>query len=266
MLKRAGGTVFAAVAYLAFAAVSAYSVAFVAGAGVPRTIDGGGPRAGHLTAAVFDAALLSLFAVQHSVMARSGFKRWLTRVVPAPAERSCYVLASSGVLALTFWQWRPIATVIWDVHYAPARAALWIGYGLSWCLVVAMTYAIDHWELFGLGPVLREIRGRRPAAPEFRLPVAYRLVRHPMMTGFILAFAVTPHMTVGHLLFAALSTSYVLVAVRLEERELAATLPQYAHYAARTPRFFPRPGRLYAPEPVSTGRDPSAPHCDHEPV
>jgi protein-S-isoprenylcysteine O-methyltransferase Ste14 len=256
--KRIVWAAFAGLAYLSFLAVSAYAVAFIAGHGVPRTIDGGGPGAGRIAAAAIDSALLGLFAVQHSGMARQALKRRLTRIVPPAVERACYVLASSAALALIFWQWRPIPTVLWDVHPAPARAALWVGYGLGWLLVVAMTFAIDHWELVGLGQVGRFLRGRRPAAPEFRLPLAYRLVRHPMMTGFFLTFVVTPHMTAGHALFALLSIGYVVVAVRLEERDLAAALPEYGEYAARTPRFVPTPRRRYAP--VSAGRDGSAPH------
>jgi len=130
--------------------------------------------------------------------------------------------------------------------------------------VVAMTFAFDHWEFLGLGPVLRHLRGRRPAGPEFRLPLAYRLVRHPMMTGFFLTFLATPQMTVGHLLFALLSIAYVVLAVRLEERDLAVALPEYGEYAARTPRFVPSVRRRQCP--VAVGRDGSAPHCDHEPV
>jgi protein-S-isoprenylcysteine O-methyltransferase Ste14 len=262
--SRGSWAAFAAVAYLAFLAVSAYAVAFLAGAGVPRTVDGGGPRTGAPAAVAVDVALLALFAAQHSVMARAWAKRGVTRVVPAYAERSTYVLASSGVLALIFWQWRPIPRVVWDVHYPAARVGLWVAYGLAWVLVVGMTYAIDHWELFGLAPVLRELKGRRPAAPEFRLPLAYRLVRHPMMTGFMLAFLITPHMSAGHLLFAALGVGYVVGAVRVEEHDLAATLPGYRDYAARTPRFVPLPRRRYSP--VATGRDGSAPHWDQEPV
>lgn len=264
MSKRILWAGFAGLAYLSFLAVSAYAVAFLAGHGVPRTVDGGGPRSGHATAAVIDAALLGLFAVQHSAMARRAVKRRLTRIVPPAVERSCYVFASSAVLALIFWQWRPIPTVLWDVQATPGRVVLWTGYGLGWLLVVAMTFAIDHWELVGLGQVARFLRGRRPASPEFRLPLAYRLVRHPMMTGFFLTFVVTPHMTGGHALFALLSIGYVVAAVRLEERDLADALPEYGEYAARTPRFLPTLRRRYAP--VSVGRDGSAPHWDHDPV
>ena len=249
----AGWAAFAALTYLAFLAVSAYAVGFLADAGVPRTVDSGGPRGGTLAAVAIDAALLGLFAVQHSVMARSAAKRRLTRVVPPYVERSWYVLASSAVLALTFWQWRPLPGVVWDVQFAPGRVALWVAYGTGWALVVAMTFAIDHWDLVGLRPVLRYLRGGRPTSPEFRLPLPYRLVRHPMMTGFVLAFVATPHMTAGHLMFAALSCGYVVVGVRLEEHDLAASLPGYRDYAARTPRFVPLPRRRQSP--TSAGRE-----------
>jgi protein-S-isoprenylcysteine O-methyltransferase Ste14 len=240
--RAAGSVAFAALAYLAFLAVSLYAIGFVADVAVPRTIDRG-PTSGTPAAVAIDAALLMLFAVQHSVMARPGFKRRWTELVPAHLERSAYVFAASAVLALTFWQWRPIPGVLWDVPTAAARAVLWLVYGLGWALVVAMTFAIDHFDLTGLRQVSRRVRGQDPAEPEFRLPLPYRLVRHPMMTGFGLAFVATPTMTAGHALFALLSCGYIAAAVRFEERELAAELPAYRDYAARTPRFVPTPCR-----------------------
>jgi protein-S-isoprenylcysteine O-methyltransferase Ste14 len=188
---------------------------------------------------VIDALLLTLFAGQHSVMARAAFKRRWTRLVPRHAERSAYVLAASAVLALTFWQWRPIPAEVWDVHAAAPRAVLWALFGLGWVLVVGMTFAIDHLDLVGLRQVWRHRRGQGAATPEFKLPLPYRLVRHPMMTGFFLALLATPVMTRGHLLFALLSCGYIVVAVRLEERDLTAALPEYRDYAADTPRFVP---------------------------
>jgi protein-S-isoprenylcysteine O-methyltransferase Ste14 len=232
---------FAILAYLGFAAVVGYAVAFLADAAVPRTVDSGGAHAGAGTAALVDALLLALFAVQHSVMARPAFKRRWTRLVPHHMERSCYVLAASAVLALTFWQWRPIPAVVWQVHAAAARGVLWVLFGLGWLVVVAMTFAIDHFDMVGLRQVSRHLRGRRQAAPAFRLPLPYRLVRHPMMSGFFLALLATPLMTAGHLLFAVLSAGYIVLAVRFEERDLTRTLPEYREYAAGTPRFVPRP-------------------------
>jgi methanethiol S-methyltransferase len=234
---------FAALAYLAFLAVFGYAVAFVAGTAVPRTVDSGGPHAGTPTAAAIDALLLALFAVQHSVMARPAFKRFWIRLVPPHVERSLYVLAASAVLALTFWQWRPIPAVVWHVHAAAARVAVWALLGLGWVLVVAMTFAIDHFDMVGLRQVRRHLNGQGQTAPAFQLPLPYRLVRHPMMTGFFLVFLATPVMTAGHLLFALLSCGYIVVAVRLEERDLTEALPEYRSYAAHTPRFLPRPSR-----------------------
>lgn len=232
---------FAVLAYAAFIAVFGYAVAFLADVAVPRTVNRGGPQAGTATAALIDLLLLALFAMQHSVMARPAFKRRWTRLVPPHLERSVYVLAASAVLALTFWQWRPIPAVVWHVHSAAPRALLWAVYGVGWLLAVAMTFAIDHLDLVGLRQAGRQLRGQRQAAPAFRLPLPYRLVRHPMMTGLFLAFLVTPLMTAGHLLFALAGCGYILLAVRLEERDLTATLPEYRRYAAGTPRFVPRP-------------------------
>jgi protein-S-isoprenylcysteine O-methyltransferase Ste14 len=184
--------------------------------------------------------LLTLFAVQHTVMARPRFKAWFTRVVPPHLERATYVLAASASLALAFGLWVPIPTVVWDVGPVALRVVVWTVYVLGWLLVVAMTHAFDHAELFGLRQPLLRRSGREPAAPELSVPLPYRLVRHPMMTGFVIAFWAAPTMTVGHLLFAALSTGYIVVGVRFEERDLADHLGGYADYAATTPRFVPR--------------------------
>jgi len=160
--------------------------------------------------------------------------------VPQHIERSCYILATSAVLALTFWQWRPISVVAWNLHDPAARAVLWALFVLGWVLVVAMTFALDHLDMLGLRQVGQHLRGYRQTAPAFKLPLPYRLVRHPMMTGFIIAFLATPLMTAGHLLFALLGCGYIFVAVRFEERDLTEDLPKYRDYAARTPRFVPR--------------------------
>lgn len=233
-------TAFAAFSYLAFLAVFAYTVAFVAGTAVPRTVDGGGPRSGTGTAVAIDCALLAMFALQHSVMARPAFKRRWTRIVPPHLERSSYVLASSAVLGLICWQWRPLPHVVWHVHSEAARAAIWLLCALGWVIVLAMTFAIDHLDLVGLRQVKRHVQGMAPATPAFRIPLPYRLVRHPMMTGFFIALLAAPTMTEGHLLFALMSCGYIVVGVLFEERDLATTLPQYRDYASDTPRFFPR--------------------------
>ena len=241
--RAVGSAGFAGVAYSAFVGVSGYAVAFLAGRAVPRTVDSGGPHAGTVTAVLIDLLLLAGFATQHSVMARPAFKRQWTRLVPRHLERACYILATSVVLALMFWQWRPIPAVVWNVHDGPARAVLWALFVLGWVLVVAMTFAIDHLDMLGLRQVGRHLRGHQPTAPAFKLPLPYRLVRHPMMTGFLIAFLATPMMTAGHLLFALLCCGYIVMAVRLEERDLTETLPDYREYAGSTPRFVPRMNR-----------------------
>jgi methanethiol S-methyltransferase len=243
---RAAAAVYACTAYLAFVAVLGYAVLFLADLLVPRTVDRGGPASGTVAAVVVDALLLGLFAAQHSVMARPAFKRWLTKVVPRHVERSTYVLATSAVLALAFWQWRPVPAVLWRVDGRAGQAALWTLYVAGWAFVVAMTFAIDHLDMFGLRQVARRLRGLGESSPGFRLPWPHRLVRHPMMLGFFPAFLAAPTLTAGHLLFAVLGFGYILVGVRLEERDLVETLPQYRAYAAATPRFVPRPTAMRA--------------------
>jgi methanethiol S-methyltransferase len=234
---------YAGVSYASFVAVFLYAVFFLAGTVVPRTIDHGGPRAGTAVAITVDALLLAVFAVQHSVLARPAFKRRWTALVPAHVERSTYVLVASAVLALIFWQWRPIPTVVWDVPWPSARVLLWTLFAVGWLWVLAMTFAIDHLDMLGLRQVARHLRGLADRPASFAVPLPHRLVRHPMMLGFFVAFLATPTATVGHLLFAALGCGYILVGVRLEERDLTEELPEYAAYAATTPRFVPALGR-----------------------
>ena len=226
--------------YLAFVAAFLYAVAFLANVVVPVTVDRGGPQSGIAAAVTIDAALLMVFAVQHSVMARHAFKRRWTGLVPQHIERSTYVLLTTAALALVFWQWHPIPTVVWDVPNSASRALLWGLFAVGWVWVLAMTFAIDHLDMFGLGRVARNLRGLADQPPTFALPLPHRLVRHPMMLGFFPAFLATPTMTVGHLLFAGLGIAYILVGVRLEEHDLTRELPEYGAYAAVTPRFVPR--------------------------
>jgi methanethiol S-methyltransferase len=226
--------------YAGFLAVFGYAVAFLADVAVPRTVDHGGPEGSTTAALVLDAVMLGLFAVQHSVMARPGFKRRWTALVPRHVERSTFVLASTVALALAFWQWRPIPAVVWDVTPPVARTLVRTLYVAGWLWVLAMTFAIDHLDMFGLRQVARRLRGLAERSPGFATPWPYRLVRHPMMLGFQVAFLAAPTMTVGHLLFAVLGCAYILLGVRLEERDLAGELPEYAAYAAVTPRLLPR--------------------------
>ncbi|ORV47044.1 hypothetical protein AWC02_10110 [Mycolicibacter engbaekii] len=226
--------------YLVFLAVFAYAVGFVGDLVVPRTVDHG-PQARPVAALAIDVLLLSLFAVQHSVMARPVFKRWLTRVVPVSIERSTFVLASNVVLALLFWQWRPIPAVVWEVTAPAGRIALWVLFWLGWGIALVSTFLISHVDLFGLRQVYQAWRDQPYTTVGFRTPMLYRLVRHPLMLGFLIAFWSTPQMTAGHLLFAAATTAYIAIAVRLEEGDLIRLLgDQYRQYRGEVPMLVPR--------------------------
>ncbi|MGJ5021581.1 methanethiol S-methyltransferase [Bradyrhizobium oligotrophicum] len=191
-------------------------------------------------AVVVDVLLLALFAIQHSVMARPAFKRALTRIIPAAAERSTYVLLSSLILLLLFWQWRPIPNPVWHVEGAAAGVLTGLHW-LGWIIALSSTYMIDHFDLFGLRQAVLALRGSAGTAQPFRTPLLYRLVRHPLMLGFLLAFWATPEMSVGHLLFAALSTAYILVGLQLEERDLVAQFGDtYQRYRRQVPMLLPR--------------------------
>lgn len=238
-LWRATVVVYGLLAYGLFLAVLAYTIGFLANAVVPKGIDDGaaGPAA---LALLVNSALLGLFAVQHSVMARPWFKRWWTRIIPPPIERSTFVLAASLVLALLLWQWRPLPDTVWSVEVGWAAALLWALYAFGWVVVVGSTFAIDHFDLFGLRQVVAEARDHRYDGPGFRQPLLYRLVRHPIMVGFLIVFWATPQMSVGRLLFALLGTGYIVVAVRFEEHDLQKTYGEtYQRYAEHVPRFLP---------------------------
>jgi protein-S-isoprenylcysteine O-methyltransferase Ste14 len=232
--------IYGALCYLFFLVVFLYAIAFVGDFVVPRTVDRGGPADPLGRALAIDAALLTLFALQHSVMARPGFKRWWTRFVPQPMERSTYVLLASAVLALLCWQWRPLAGDIWVVENPAGAAALWFLFGLGWAMVLVGTFLIQHFDLFGLRQVYLHLRRKPYTEVGFREPFLYRIVRHPIMLGFLLAFWATPRMTAGHLLFSVATTGYILVGVLLEERDsLAAHGEAYAAYRKRVPMLVP---------------------------
>jgi protein-S-isoprenylcysteine O-methyltransferase Ste14 len=241
-MKRLSIVRFGVCVYAVFFAAFLYLIAFVGNlqAFVPRSIDIGGPPSPALLAAAVDLALILAFGLQHSVMARSGFKGWLKQSVPASVERSVYVLCASLVLMLLFWQWRPIATPVWHAQSYIGQVIGWSVFALGFGIVLLSTFLIDHFELFGLKQVIRQWLGSAEPKPGFVTPLLYRLVRHPLYLGFILAFWAGPSMSVGHLLFAAAMTSYILVAIRLEERDLVRSLgPSYEDYRRRVPMLVP---------------------------
>jgi methanethiol S-methyltransferase len=234
---------YGATSYVIFLAAFLYAIGFVGDILVPRTVDAG-IAAPLGEALVVNVLLLGLFAVLHSVMARPAFKRWWTRFVPKSIERSTYVLVSSLVLFLLFWQWRTMPAVVWDVTFPAARVGLWVLFGVGWATVLAATFMISHFDLFGLRQVYLAWRGQPYADLEFRTTLLYRLVRHPIMLGFIIAFWATPTMTAGHLLFAVATTAYILIALQLEEHDLVAGLgDQYRAYRSRVPMLLPWPHR-----------------------
>ena len=227
------------VAYLVFLVAFVYAIGFTGNVLVPKGIDAGtvGPVG---QAILVNMLLLGLFAIQHSVMARPGFKRWWTTIVPEPIERSTYVLLASLILLLLYWQWRPMTGTVWSVTGSTSSTILWAVFGLGWVVVLLSTFMIGHFDLFGLNQVAMNLRGQEPEPPKFKSPGFYNLIRHPIMVGFIIAFWATPEMTTGHLLFAAVTTAYILIAIQLEERDLTEMLGQaYADYQARVPGLIP---------------------------
>lgn len=240
-MSRFTSLVYSTVAYLAFVGVFLYLIAFVADHFVPRTIDRGVETGSTMGAVLVNLGLIALFGLQHSVMARAGFKRWWTRIVPEPIERSTYVLFSSIFLVLLLALWRPIPATVWHVESAVAVAALWTIFAFGWGLLFVSTYLISHAHLFGLKQAFQHWRGRHLADPEFQTPGPYRHLRHPMMLGFLLGFWATPHMTTGHLLFAVAMSAYIFVGCRFEERALEGEFGGlYLEYKRRVPMLVPR--------------------------
>lgn len=240
---RALGVLYGVACYFVFLATFLYAVAFVGNFPVPRTIDVG-PVSPLPEALILDSVLLGIFAVQHSLMARPVFKRWWTKIVPAPIERSTYVLFASLALILLYWQWRPILDPIWSVTNPIGAAILQGVFWLGWGVVLLSTFLISHFELFGLRQVWLNLRDAPAPAPIFRTPFLYGFVRHPLYLGFILAFWGTPVMTAGHLFFAAATTVYILIAIQLEERDLIGLFGEsYTAYRKRVSMLIPLPSR-----------------------
>ena len=243
MIKRIGFFVYGLVCYAIFLATFLYAVGFIGGFVVPTTLDG--PAKGPLAQGIaINAALLGLFAVQHSIMARRWFKERWTRVVPQPLERSTYVLFSSLALILVFWQWRPLGGTVWSIEDPLARTLLLALFAFGWTLVLVSTFLIHHFDLFGLRQVWLFLRNEPYTKLRFETPGPYRLVRHPLYVGWFFAFWMTPTMTYAHLLFAVATTAYILLAIQFEERDLVREHSEYEEYRRSVPMLVPFTKRL----------------------
>lgn len=239
MIGRIAVFAYGVVCYALFFVTFLYAFGWVGNLIVPRGMDS--PREGGLAAAiVIDLLLLALFAVQHSVMARPAFKRWWTRIVPQVVERSTYVLASSLALIAMFVFWRPLGGTVWNVQDPIARGAIFALFAAGWLLVLVTTFLINHFDLFGLRQVWLFLRGKPYTNVRFVTPLPYRIVRHPLYVGWLLAFWCAPTMSATHLLFAIGTTAYILIAIQFEERDLRTAHPEYAEYQRRVPMLVPR--------------------------
>ncbi len=227
------------VVYVFFFVTFLYAIGFVEDLVVPTTIDTG-LSAPTMQALIINLILMSIFAIQHSVMARQQFKRWWTQFVPASVERTTYVLFATLALALLLWQWRPMPEVVWQVANPQAATAITAVSLIGWLIVLTSTFLINHFELFGLHQVANNLTGRPMPAPRFRMPLYYKFVRHPIYLGFIIAFWAAPTMTLGHLLFAAVTTAYIFVGIQLEERDMVDVFgDQYRSYKKRVSMLLP---------------------------
>jgi len=239
--------VYGAVSYLIFLVTALYAIGFVGDLMVPKTIDTG-QSVPLIHALLVDALLLSLFVIQHGVMARPAFKRWWTTIIPRSIERSTFVLFASLLLLLLYWQWLPIPRAIWDAQHTVAGGLLQGLYFVGWLIVFLSTFLINHFDLFGLLQVYANWRAKTYTSPSFKTPTLYKLVRHPMMLGLLIAFWATPRMTIGHLLFSLATTGYILVGIHLEERDLLAAYGEaYRRYQQRVSMLLPVPKKRVIP-------------------
>jgi len=251
MVRRILFFAYGCVSYLIFFGTFLYAVGFIGNFGVPTTLDGlaNGPL---LQALLVNAGLLLLFAVQHSIMARPWFKERWTRIVPRPLERSTYVLFSSVALLLLFWQWRPMGGVVWSVEDPVMRTVILALFAFGWGLVLLSTFLINHFDLFGLRQVWLYLIGRPYRAMAFKTPGPYKLVRHPLYVGWLFAFWMTPNMSLAHLLFSIATTTYILLAIQFEERDLVREHSAYEEYRRSVAMLIPFIGRRKVDRPVRT--------------
>ena len=240
-MPRAAILLFSSLSYAVFLGTFLYLIAFVGDLPfVPRTVDRGG-EAPVAAAVGIDLVLITLFALQHSVMARPGFKRMWTRIIPEPMERSVYVLAASLMLILLFAAWQPIPGTVWDLTGTVFEVPMWLLFGAGWLIVLTSTFLINHFELFGLQQAWLNLRGRQAAAPQLRQPLFYRWVAHPLYSGFFLAFWAAPQMSYGHLLLAVGMSAFMLIAIQLEEQDLTDLFGEaYGRYRQGVGMLVPR--------------------------
>jgi protein-S-isoprenylcysteine O-methyltransferase Ste14 len=242
MFNRLAAFLYGVISYLVFFASFLYAIGFLINVGVPKGIDAG-RQTSLLYAIAVNCGLLTLFAVQHSVMARPWFKRAWTKFVPEPVERSTYTLFSSLILLLLFWKWEPIGGVIWSVEQPGARYLVLGFYALGWAILLLATFLINHFDLFGLRQVWLYLLGKPYTQLQFNTPLLYRYVRHPLYVGWLMIFWSAPVMTAAHLLFAVATTAYILLAIQWEEHDLVQMHPEYAEYRRRVPMLIPGTGK-----------------------
>jgi protein-S-isoprenylcysteine O-methyltransferase Ste14 len=243
-MSRLAALLFAIAAYAIFFATFLYLIVFVGDFTFAELTVDNGPGGAPITAALIDIGLIALFGLQHSVMARQGFKRWWMKIVPPAIERSVYVLAASITLMILFILWRPIGAIVWSINpitHPAISGLIWAAFWIGWFTVLLSTFLINHFELFGLQQAWFHLRGHEAEPPQFRQPLFYKYVRHPLYLGFFLAFWAAPEMTVGHLLLAAGMSVYMLIAIRYEEHDLVSLFGRdYELYRERAGMLLPR--------------------------